>query len=320
MDNGYIVRGKRMIHVFVINNFSGGNLLANNLREHLATILGLRYFVFNTQREGYETYLVRKISSYFEDEQIRFYCCGGSGTLRNMLNGIDNFDNVELAFLPCGMTNDFLKNFNELEPFRNIDNLIFGKTIMVDYIKTNHGLALNTLSYGFDSNVVRAMNAYKMYDFFGNQVPYIMSVLTGLLLNKSSRLKVIVDGEGRSDKYVEIVVGNGCVLGGNLYYTPQNSVFDGKLSLLLVSRQNFFALVYNLLKIMNKRISRVKNKNIQTSSCEKIILRSTDGKHLFINFDGELVDCGTECDVEVVERGLKFVIPRVVEVMDVTVS
>ena len=64
--------------------------------------------------------------------------------MRNMLNGLDDFSNVEVAFFPCGMTNDFLKVLGGEEPFKNIDALINGKTVPVDYIKTNYGVAINT--------------------------------------------------------------------------------------------------------------------------------------------------------------------------------
>lgn len=305
-----------MIHIFVINHTAGASDLAKDLRRHLSTIVGLRYFVFNTQKAGYERYFVKKMNKYFGDEKLRFYCCGGSGTLRNMLDGIEDFDKVEVAFFPCGATNDFLKCFGSDEPFKNIDNLIFGKTVKVDYIKTNYGVALNTLSLGFDSAVVRSMTTYKVYDIIGKQLPYVMSIVTGLLFTKQSKLELTIDGVTQSSKYVEVVIGNGCVLGGNLYYTEKNDITDGELSYLTVANQNVFQSVIKLVMIMNKKLFKIKGNNIKTGSASKVIIRSLGGKKLFINFDGELVDCGNECEIEVVKRGLKFIVPRSVEVKE----
>ena len=113
-----------MTHIFIINPFAGHQTFADDLRTKLAKVKNLDYFVFNTRYKGYETELVRKILHIFEGEKLRFYCCGGSGTMRNMLNGFDSLDDVEVAFFPCGLTNDFLKNFGKDESrFHNIEEL-----------------------------------------------------------------------------------------------------------------------------------------------------------------------------------------------------
>ena len=79
-----------MTHIFIINPFAGHQTFADDLRTKLAKVKNLDYFVFNTRYKGYETELVRKILHIFEGEKLRFYCCGGSGTMRNMLNGFSN--------------------------------------------------------------------------------------------------------------------------------------------------------------------------------------------------------------------------------------
>ena len=40
-------------------------------------------------------------------------------------------------------------------PFYDIDALIDGDVVNIDYIKTNHGVALNTFSLGLDSLQIR---------------------------------------------------------------------------------------------------------------------------------------------------------------------
>ena len=100
-----------MVHIFIVNPYAGQKTFADDLRSKLEGMKGLNYFVFNTRYAGYEKEVIKKIQHIFEDEKLRFYCCGGSGTMRNMLNGFDNLENVEIAFFPCGLTNDFLKMF-----------------------------------------------------------------------------------------------------------------------------------------------------------------------------------------------------------------
>lgn len=306
-----------MVHVFIINHFAGGNELAKNLRSHLAEKKGLRYFVFNTVRAGFETEIVRKARKFFEDEKLRFYCCGGSGTLRNMLNGLENFKRVEFAFYPCGMTNDFLKCFGDDEAFRDIDKLIEGKTVEIDYIKTNFGVALNTLSVGFDSNVENAMRNFRIYNNFGKQIPYILSVLYGIVLAKPKQVELVIDGEIRPNKYSEIVFANGCVLGGNLYVSAHTNIMDGMASYFTASDVRGLEAFPFLIKIMQKKLTKLNHK-VKYGECKSIEIRSLDGKPLLLNYDGELVECGTKCKAEIVYKGLRFVIPQTVNIKKLT--
>ena len=104
-----------MIHIFIVNPYAGKGAFADDLRLKLSRIEGLNYFVFSTRYKGHETELVKEIQDIFENEKLRFYCCGGSGTMRNMLNGFEKLDDAEIAFFPCGLTNDFLKMFDKDE-------------------------------------------------------------------------------------------------------------------------------------------------------------------------------------------------------------
>ena len=110
-----------MKHIFVINSHAGKKNFATELRRQLSQIPDFDYYVFNTRKAGEEAELVRQIRQIFDDEKLRFYCCGGSGTFRNMLNGFERFDDMEIAFYPCGITNDFMKIFGkDMSAFTNI--------------------------------------------------------------------------------------------------------------------------------------------------------------------------------------------------------
>lgn len=304
-----------MIHIFIINRVAGNKDWAKDLRKHLATKKGLRYFVFTTVSAGFEKTIVQKIGKYFEDEKLRFYCCGGSGTMRNMLDGFEDLSKIEVAFFPCGLTNDFLKCIGDEEIFRDIDKLIDGKVVPIDYIKTNHGVALNTLSFGCDSNVEQCMNAFRSYDIFGSQIPYVLSVLKGIIFAKTRRIELTLDGEVFAGKYAEIVYGNGAVLGGNLFFAQRADVTDGVGSYFTVTDIRGLQALIQILHLMQKKLSVLRN-NVKYGECKRLEIKSLDGNPLFINYDGELVDCGQSCKAEIVRKGLNFVVPKSVELKE----
>ena len=184
-----------MKHIFIVNPYAGNMTFANNLRQQLEKIKDFEYFLFNSRYTGNETELTRKIVDFFPDEQLRIYACGGSGTLRNVLEGVGENPHVELASYPCGMTNDFLKVFcqEDRARFYDIAELINGETILVDSILTNHGRAINTFSCGMDAEIMRYIATQHPVRTVGIQIPYSAYIFEALLrLKKMDHMMIFV--------------------------------------------------------------------------------------------------------------------------------
>jgi diacylglycerol kinase family enzyme/CheY-like chemotaxis protein len=297
-------------HIFIVNPYAGKRTFAADLRKRLAEIEGIRYFVFNTREKGKEADMVREILGIFENEKLRFYCCGGSGTMRNILNGFDDLSNVEIAFYPCGLTNDFLKVFgkNEAE-FNDIEKLIDGEILDVDYIRSNAGVMLNTFSTGMDAAVIEKMEQYRVLGAFGENVPYTLAALYAVLFAKRYTYEIYIDGKEISGKMTEIYFGNGQVLGGSLAFAPNADIRDGKGDFRLVRAGKGFSdvpMMYGLLKQQYDKIDA----NSEYGRFKEIIIRRTDGSSFFMNQDGEAVGNYTEWKAKIVHRGLHLVVPK----------
>ncbi|MCH5250346.1 MAG: hypothetical protein J1E98_10450 [Lachnospiraceae bacterium] len=296
-----------MKHIFILNPYAGNTMFAENLREKLSQIKGLDYFVFITRYAGYETELVKKICHYFADEKLRFYCCGGSGTMRNMLNGFEDLSEAEVAFFPCGLTNDFIKCFGgKQKHFYRIEELINGDVISVDYIRTNEGVALNTLSMGMDSNYATKMESYRMASIFGKHIPYILALLYVILISKPQEYEIYIDGKKHEGRFTEILIGNGCVLGGSIRFIRKANVTDGKVVYMIVNNKGLRPLVASLARKDYHGIQ----KYAELGLCESIRIRRKDGSPVVMNFDGELVQNVSDWEAQVVHKGLKFVVPK----------
>ncbi len=299
-----------MVHIFIINPFAGEKNFADNLREKLKEIKNLNYFVFNTRYRGYEAELVRKILHIFEGEELRFYCCGGSGTMRHILNGFDDLSKAEVAFFPCGLTNDFLKMFGKDEPrFSNIEELINGDVIKVDYIRTNHGVSLNTLSTGLDSNCVIKMNDFRIWRYLGNAMPYTLATLYSIFVSKTHEYEVWCDDELFAGRFAEIFMGNGCVFGGNMFFAENTGVNDGSGIFRLVGNKRGISML-NLLSALTGKKYDKHNSIMTCRDCKKIAFSRIDGEPFAINQDGDLIKDVTYCEAEIVHKGLNFVVPK----------
>ena len=164
-----------MKHIFIINPRAGKEKenISVRVREYISAHPEMGALVFNTEYVGHETVLIGRLCHIFEDETIRLYICGGSGTLSRAISGIPNFSMVEVAFYPCGMTNDILKVFEgEAEPFSNLTNLVNGTPMYLDILDFGFGKAVNFCSVGFEARVAEEVNSLSRVSIVGALLPY----------------------------------------------------------------------------------------------------------------------------------------------------
>ena len=300
-----------MKHIFIVNPYAGNMNFANNLRQELQQIEGFEYFLFNSRYTGNETELTKKIVHFFPNEQLRIYACGGSGTMRNVLEGVGEHSNVELAFYPCGMTNDFLKVFKpkDRERFSDIEELIKGETIVVDSIRTNHGRALNTFSCGMDANIMRYIAKQHAVRTVGIRIPYSLYVFEGVLRLQKMDLRIRIDGAVKDGAYDEICWGNGCVLGGSLCMPEGFIANDGLGSYVLIPAKGRAPFVQILTKLMARNSDYVR-KHAYVGTAKKMTISRIDKGPIVANLDGESIVAPGEWTIEVCPASVKFVVPR----------
>lgn len=299
-----------MVHIFIINSSSGSSTLSSSIRSHLATRTDIKYFVFNTIEQGQEKDIAKRMVRYFHGEKIRIYSCGGSGTVHNIINAIEDFSTVEVAYYPCGSTNDFIKSFGENQVFfHDLDALIDGEAAPIDYIKTNHGICLNTFSLGTDANMIKLMSSLRVFSILGTQVPYNLSMILGIILSSPRRMIFNIDDREITRDFSEIILANGCVLGGNLHITKKPLVNDQKISYIHTSNKKGAKLLPCLFGLMNADYKKL-HRNSELGEASSFELCSVDGKPIAANMDGEYVVGGRYWKVDVVKEGLQFVIPK----------
>lgn len=302
-------------HIFIINTHAGQRKFSKNLRSELEKIEDFEYFIFNTRGKGTEGALVKKITSYFANETIRFYCCGGSGTFCNVLNSIENLDNVELAFFPCGMTNDFIKVFgNQRSYFNDILNLINGEVRLVDYIETNHGRALNSFSVGMDTRVLKGVERYRPFGTISGGIPYLLSILYSLVGIENSEYKLCIDGINSVHKGFEAFFGNGVYISGNLKFGVIESANNGLGNVWLGPRVNTFSVLPILLNCINGNVEKTMKRGAKVLVASEFSIERTDGKEFSVNFDGEISSPNKCYKARIINKGLKFVVPKQVNI------
>lgn len=306
---------EELTHVFIVNPVAGIDNFAGELRKKLQTIEGLNYYVFSTRYAGYETAAVKQIQELFQGEKVRFYCCGGSGTLRNMINGFEHLEEAEIAFYPCGLSNDILKVFGkEARLFEDIEELINGEVVEVDYIRTNHGICLNSFSIGLDPEVLTNMNRYSGIMHLGKQLPYTLSLINSLFTRKAVKNAALyIDGQRTDHRAIEVIFGNGCTINGNLCFSTDSCLRDGRGEYFIAPSFGPFSIIRTMHKLKKKRLEKAEGK-AKFGTWRQVRIVSLDGVPIVGNQDGELLGAALEWTLEIVPKGLHLVVPKGVSV------
>jgi len=266
----------------------------------------------------------KKVKEFRHDEKVRVYAVGGDGILYDCLNGIIGLPNMELAAIPYGNTNDFVRAFGEGKKtlFRDIRLQVVSSAVSMDIIHCGDTYALNFCSVGMESNALMA--SMKIYSQFSqnlrkykniNYFIYIVSFYLGGIMAVFNKkvlkhyYKIDIDGEDFSGNYASINIANGPCYGGNM--NPVNTAMpnDGLLDVLFCRHKNTLRTISLITKFTKGKFQRYP-KDFTFKRLKKIEIQSENP--LLIDLDGELFfDIGLQ--VEILPQAVKIVAPGGVE-------
>ena len=206
------------------------------MADHLRTAHGLDVQCILTKKQGHATEIAQKLCQ--TGEPLRFYACGGDGTVNEVANGIIGYDNAAMSVIPVGTGNDFLKNFGgDMDKFRDAENLWNGPQFPMDAIDVNGRVALTIACSGIDARVARDVHKYSESPILDGKSSYIASLLVNFLFKGiGSHWTVELDGETIEDDFSLVSVCNGRYYGGGFMPVAEARMDDGVLNTLVVKK------------------------------------------------------------------------------------
>ena len=294
-------------HIFVINPISGKGSDKQPLINEILSRKGvytIDYYLTTGPMDA--TKYVDTYCKEHPDEELRFYACGGDGTLNEVASGAVGHKNAAISVYPCGSGNDYLKYYGTKEDFLDIDALLNGKVEEVDIMQVGDRYALNACHFGFDSYVAAKITEYRQT----KKDPYMAAVLYTLVHGMHNHAKVVVDGQTFIDgEYLICTICNGKYVGGGYKCAPYSDNKDGLLEVAQikpVSRIGF--------------LSRMKlyqsGEYLESPRCAKIAahtqakeVKITVPEGFGVSLDGEMI-YQTEISVKNIEKGVRFVVPQ----------
>ena len=301
----------KLKHVFIINPAAGPKNYYDNVKKAIEEC-GQDF-----DHEYYETTAPMDACNHIREfcrnytQPVRFYACGGDGTLNEVVNGVVGFDNAEVACVPTGSGNDFVKYYGHKNDFMNIANSIEGTPFYTDLLKMGDRYSINVINFGFDSVVAETISKVKRKKIIGGKHSYTTGIVKGLLLGMKTKCVVTVDGEAlNKDKILLCTVANGSHVGGSFKCAPRSLNNDGLAEISLfrpLSRVTFarLAKAYERGEHLDdprfaKYITYRRGKVIECESPKEKFAVSVDGEMIYTN----------KFTIEVVPHAVKFVVPK----------
>lgn len=303
-----------MKHIYIINPAAGRGdssdaLIARIMKAYGAKGEAALPSIYMTTGVGDATRYVHTWCNEHPGERVRFYACGGDGTLSEVVNGAAQHDSASVGLIPAGTGNDFVRSFTQPDRFMDFEAQRDGEEVEIDLIRCNGTYGVNLLNTGFDCEVVVKTSEIKRRPWVPSGMAYGMGVAFELIRKPGVKVELSIDGEKPQKRELLLcAIGNGAFYGGGFMPLPHASISDGFLDMCMVdnvSRGKFISLVGSY-----KRGEHVVPQNVDILKyvrCRSVTMKFPKPQNVCL--DGEVKQM-CECRIDIVPRALRFVVPR----------
>ena len=296
-----------MKHLFLINPAAGKRDCTATLSQQINELCrasGLDYRIRVSKTPGDITVFTREAAE--SGEETRVYACGGDGTLNEAVCGAAGAANLAVTHFPCGSGNDFIKNFDHPEVFRELENLLDAEERTLELIQVGDAYSLSICSIGLDARVGTEIAKYKRLPLVSGGGAYTLSTVANLIKGVHRHYVVEVAGERIDDRFTLICVCNGRFYGGGYEPVPEARPDDGKLEVLLVNKVTRFQVAGLIGKFKAGRWAEYPNL-FRHFTANRVLIHC-DGEEV-VNLDGE-ARRGKDVEICLSDKKLRFFYPH----------
>jgi diacylglycerol kinase family enzyme len=230
--------------------------------------------------------------------KLRVYAVGGDGILFDCLNGIMRLKNTELAAIPYGRANSFIRGFgkNNITLFRKIPLQYKAPAIPIDVIRCGNNYTLSRCNIGAEAETIRFAAEFRNYLEKGSFVSrwlvkhfhtliYYGSSIAVFTRNKkiNQHYEMEIDGKKQSGVYQGLHFYNAPYTGKNMYMIKEAMPNDGLLDMLTINCRGVLKILKLLFLYATGRY-KIFPGNFTHKKLQKIVILSED--ILRISLDG----------------------------------
>ncbi len=296
-----------MTHLFIINPAAGSRNQTEDYRKKIAKACEARGLEYRIEVSGAPGQC-RKIANRAarSGEEYRIYSCGGDGTMNEIVGGVAGYDNVAVTMFSGGSGNDFVRIFDDVEAFKDLDRLLDADETRFSLIKCNDDYCLNICSVGLDARIGTDVANYKRLPLLSGFRAYAASTVVNVIRGISEHYVVEVNGERIDGKQTLICACNGRFYGGGFNPVPDADPSDNKLEVLVVRDVSRLKVAQVIGAYKNGKYKDFPEliRHFSTDHVKIICDKPTS-----INLDGEL-RTAQMVDIRLAQEKLRFFYPK----------
>jgi len=214
----------------IVNGAAGGGRCARLAPNLMASLeqRSVELEIVSTEGPKHATELAQRAA---EDGCRRFLSVGGDGTAAEVVNGLVGAgvsDDCELAMLPLGTGNSFLRDFGITDVDAAIDAIVRGESAPIDVLRLTHedGVIhfINTMGTGFVARAGKLTN--ERFKGLG-AVGYVAAVLVCVIRLQYEENTLHYAGMTDDARTVLTSFSNTQYTGGSMRMAPDALVSDG---------------------------------------------------------------------------------------------
>lgn len=229
---------------------------------------------------------IKKAMESCEEGYDMIFCCGGDGTVHEVVNGMMKCKKrPKLAIFPAGTVNDFaefLEMPDSAEEFYKMFNKYKFKEI--DVGKINDSYFMNVLMGGIFANIPHSVPTDEKA-IFGKLAYYLHALLEiPEQIESSFDIKFTIDGQKYDIDTHLFLINNTPGAGGFKNLCPNAKFDDGLLDIIIFEKSSHFDLVQIFAGVFNGQ--HVNHPKVRYMQAKNIIIESSDEK-LVLDVDGE---------------------------------
>ena len=229
--------------------------------------------------------------------------CGGDGTINEVASCLVNTQ-IKLGIIPIGSGNGLASNLKIPKLLEDATQVIKnGKTQFIDIGKVNQHYFFSNMGIGIDALIIKKYDSYKKRTL----TAYIKASLQASL--KYNPIKAILSFNNQiiNSNAFMLFVSNSNEMGYGMSLTPNASLIDGKLNLVLIPQISLIDQIKLGLHVISKKSEVFKM--AQHSLIENIAIELPEKIFIDIQLDGEYHNLKTnKINVSVIKNGLEIVV------------
>jgi len=222
--------------LFIYNPHAG----KGQIKSHLVKVIdifikgGYEVTIHSTQHIGDAIVITRDRQKEYDI----LVCCGGDGTLDEVVTGMMNSEKrIPIGYIPAGSTNDFAKSLKIPKTMTKAAEIIMkDKRFICDVGSFNENVFVYIAAFGVFTEV-----SYETKQESKNRLGYLAYILEGMkrlpIVNNSYRIRVEYDTKVIEDEFLFGMITNSYSVGGFKSITGKNvKLNDGLFEVTLIKR------------------------------------------------------------------------------------